>query len=180
MVCLTTSRKRLIIICLRHGSLKRLSILYLFTCVGLGYGSFCTGRIKILPIPPSFFLEVHWPAWSSNSRVKEKTRGLVAKATSSLLCTHRIKPFRGFLRDRFTLRRFTERRNPWTFGDHVFHMIYRYSCQHSHFWYLQVLSPTTFFDLQNVPLLTLEKKIFFCTLLWVRFAYPNKPHCRYA
>ena len=95
---------------LQHGSLKRLSILYLFTCVGLGYGSFCTGRIKILSIPPSFFLEVHQPAQSSNSRV---TRGLVvAKATSSLSCTHRTKPFRGFLRDRFTLRRFTERRNP--------------------------------------------------------------------
>ena len=63
-----------------------------------------------LPIPPSFFLEVHQPAQSSNSRV---TRGLVvAKATSSLSCTHRTKPFRGFLRDRFTLRRFTERRNP--------------------------------------------------------------------
>ncbi len=95
---------------LQHGSLKRLSILYLFTCVGLGYGSFCTVRIKILTIPPSFFLEVHQPAQSSNSRV---TRGLVvAKATSSLSCTHRTKPFRGFLRDRFTLRRFTERRNP--------------------------------------------------------------------
>ena len=40
---------------LRHGSLKRPSILYLFTCVGLGYGQF-TGRIA-LPIR-SFFLEV--------------------------------------------------------------------------------------------------------------------------
>ncbi|CAN0893091.1 Photosystem I P700 chlorophyll a apoprotein A1 (Fragment) [Linum grandiflorum] len=39
---------------LRHGSLKRPSILYLFTCVGLGYGQF-TGRIA-LPIR-SFFLE---------------------------------------------------------------------------------------------------------------------------
>jgi hypothetical protein len=144
---------------LQHGSLKCLSILYLFTCVGLGYGLFRTGRIKILPIPLSFFLEVHQPTQSSNSRV---TRGLVvAKATSSLLCTHRTKPFRGFLRDRFTLCRFTEHKNPWTFGDHIFHMIYRYSCQHSHFWYLQVLSPTTFFDLQNVPLLTLEKKLLF-------------------
>ena len=40
---------------LQHGSLKRPSILYLFTCVGLGYGQF-TGRIA----PPirSFFLEV--------------------------------------------------------------------------------------------------------------------------
>jgi len=42
-------------------------------------------------------------------------------------------------------------------GDRVFHRISRYSCQHSHFWYLQVLSPKTFPDWQNVPLLTLEK-----------------------
>ncbi|KAG5098191.1 hypothetical protein JHK82_048045 [Glycine max] len=40
---------------LQHGSLKRPSIIYLFTCVGLGYGQF-TGRIA-LPIR-SFFLEV--------------------------------------------------------------------------------------------------------------------------
>jgi len=150
-----------------------------FTCVGLGYGLFCTERIQILPIPPSFFLEVYWPAQSSNSQVGKKTRGLVAKATSSLLCTHQTKPFRGFLRERFNLRRFTERRNPWTFGDYVFHMISRYSCQHSHFWYLQVLSSTTFFNFHNLPLLTIEKKIyFFCTdthLLRVHFAYPDKP-----
>src|SRR5207253_1233366 len=29
------------------------------------------------------------------------------------------------------------RRNPWTFGDTVFHSVCRYSCQHSHFRYLQ-------------------------------------------
>jgi hypothetical protein len=33
---------------------------------------------------PSFFLEVYWPAQSSNSQVGKKTHGLVAKATSSL------------------------------------------------------------------------------------------------
>ncbi len=78
----------------------------------MGYGLFCTERIQILPIPPSFFLEVYWPAQSSNSQVGKKTRGLVAKETLSLLCTHQTKPFQGFLRDRFTLRKFTERRNP--------------------------------------------------------------------
>src|ERR1700730_3384160 len=45
--------------------------------------------------------------------------------------------FRPRLRDRLTLRRLTLRRNPWTFGDSVFHTVYRYSCQHSHFRYLQ-------------------------------------------
>ena len=41
------------------------------------------------------------------------------------------------LRDRLTLRRLTLRRNPWTFGDTVFHSVCRYSCQHSHFRSLQ-------------------------------------------
>ena len=40
---------------------------------------------------------------------------------------------RSFLRGRFTLHRNTVCRKPRTFGYHDFHMIYRYSCQHSHF-----------------------------------------------
>src|ERR1700677_1903259 len=45
--------------------------------------------------------------------------------------------FRPRLRDRLTLRGLTLRRNPWTFGDRVSHSVCRYSCQHSHFRYLQ-------------------------------------------
>ena len=45
--------------------------------------------------------------------------------------------FRPRLRGRLTLRRLTLRRNPWTFGDTVFHSVSRYSCQHSHFRTLQ-------------------------------------------
>ena len=41
------------------------------------------------------------------------------------------------LRHRLTLRRLALRRNPWVFGVRVFHPHYRYSCQHSHFRYLQ-------------------------------------------
>ena len=48
--------------------------------------------------------------------------------------------FRPRLRDRLTLRRLALRRNPWTFGDSVFHTVCRYSCQHSHFCNLQELS----------------------------------------
>ncbi len=44
--------------------------------------------------------------------------------------------FRPRLRGRLTLRRLALRRNPWTFGDRVFHTVCRYSCQHSHFPYL--------------------------------------------
>jgi hypothetical protein len=45
------------------------------------------------------------------------------------------------LRGRLTLRGLTLRRNPWTFGDRVSRSVCRYSCQHSHFRYLQEGSP---------------------------------------
>ncbi len=45
------------------------------------------------------------------------------------------------LRGRLTLRGLTLRRNPWTFGDSVSRTVCRYSCQHSHFRYLQRGSP---------------------------------------
>src|ERR1700676_1977165 len=56
------------------------------------------------------------------------------------------------LRDRLTLRGLTLRRNPWTFGDRVSHSVYRYSCQHSRFRYLQPASRQTFAGLRNAPL----------------------------
>ena len=45
--------------------------------------------------------------------------------------------FRPHLRTRLTLLRLTLSRNPWAFGDSVSHTVCRYSCQHSHFRYLQ-------------------------------------------
>ena len=45
--------------------------------------------------------------------------------------------FRPRLRGRLTLRGLALRRNPWDFGESVSHTLYRYSCQHSHFRYLQ-------------------------------------------
>jgi hypothetical protein len=60
--------------------------------------------------------------------------------------------FRPCLRGRLTLRGLTLRRNPWTFGDRVSHSVYRYSCQHSHFRYLQHTSRYTFTGLRNAPL----------------------------
>jgi hypothetical protein len=53
---------------------------------------------------------------------------------------------------RLTLRGLTLRRNPWTFGDRVSHSVYRYSCQHSRFRYLQHISRCTFAGLRNAPL----------------------------
>jgi hypothetical protein len=60
--------------------------------------------------------------------------------------------FRPRLRCRLTLCRLTLHRKPWTYGVWVFHPHYRYSCQHSHFWYLQLTFRSTFIGLQNAPL----------------------------
>ena len=60
--------------------------------------------------------------------------------------------FRPCLRGRLTLRRLALRRNPWIFGESVSHTLYRYSCQHSRFRYLQHSSQNTFTDLRNAPL----------------------------
>jgi hypothetical protein len=56
------------------------------------------------------------------------------------------------LRGRLTLRGLTLRRNPWTSGESVSHALCRYSCQHSHFRYLQPGSRPTFAGLRNAPL----------------------------
>ena len=60
--------------------------------------------------------------------------------------------FRPRLRGRLTLRGLALRRNPWAFGESVSHTLYRYSCQHSHFRYLQRPSRDTFTGLRNAPL----------------------------
>ena len=43
-------------------------------------------------------------------------------------------------------------RKPWAFGVGAFHPHYRYSCQHSHFRYLQQASRLTFAGVRNAPL----------------------------
>ena len=43
-------------------------------------------------------------------------------------------------------------RKPWAFGGGAFHPPYRYSCQHSHFRYLQQTFRSTFAGLRNAPL----------------------------
>src|SRR3546814_2148881 len=42
-------------------------------------------------------------------------------------------PLRARLRGRLTLLRLALSRNPWSFGERASHLLYRYSCQHSHF-----------------------------------------------
>ena len=113
---------------LHNSSLKRLGILYLTTCVGFGYG-LCWG----------YFLEqlgcARAPTASHNFRHSSHT---FWRTNIHVLPIEYA--FRPRLRGRLTLRRLTLRRNPWTFGDSVFHTVCRYSCQHSHFRYLQAPS----------------------------------------
>ena len=115
-------------------------MLYQSTCVGLGYGlcgGYFQGLLRCQPNPiridnshnPSLS---HWP---TNINVVPIDYG-----------------FRPRLRGRLTLRRLALRRNPWTFGGSVSHTPYRYSCQHSHFRYLQAASRRPFTGLRNAPL----------------------------
>ena len=71
----------------------------------------------------------------------DKRRRYTGVVTSSRPRTINLVPidyaFRPRLRGRLTLRRLALRRNPWTFGESVFHTLCRYSCQHSRFRYLQ-------------------------------------------
>jgi len=60
--------------------------------------------------------------------------------------------FRPRLRGRLTLSGLALLRNPWTSGESVSHTLCRYSCQHSHFRYLQQTSRFTFIGLRNAPL----------------------------
>ena len=67
--------------------------------------------------------------------------------------------FRPRLRGRLTLRGLALRRNPWTFGESVSHTLCRYSCQHSHFRYLQHASRHTFTGLRNAPLPHVQARV---------------------
>ena len=110
---------------LQRHSLKRLGMLYLSTCVGFGYG----------------LMQRLFPGTGSLQRKSSNPSQLIPSVTICWPTNINVVPidyaFRPRLRDRLTLRRLTLRRNPWTFGDTVFHSVCRYSCQHSHFRCLQ-------------------------------------------
>ena len=116
-------------------------MLYQSTCVGFGYGL----TLALFPGTPS------------RQGQSNKPSQLAAFVTSSRLRNINLIPIdyacRPRLRDRLTLRGLTLRRNPWTFGGSVSHTPFRYSCQHSHFRYLQDPSQDPFAGLRNAPLL---------------------------
>ena len=82
-----------------------------------------------------------FPGTPSRPVQSDKDRQLTAFVTIRWLRTINLIPidyaFRPRLRGRLTLRRLALRRNPWTSGGSVSHTPLRYSCQHSHFRYLQ-------------------------------------------
>ena len=86
-----------------------------------------------------------FPGMLAKPAQSDKDRQQLAFVTSGRLGNIRPIPidygFRPRLRSRLTLSGLTLRRNPWTFGDSVSHTVCRYSCQHSHFRYLQQGSP---------------------------------------
>ena len=93
------------------------------------------------------------PSLLTQSNKREQYTGFVT--------THRLRninlipityAFRPRLRGRLTLRGLALRRNPWTYGESVSHTLCRYSCQHSHFRYLQASSRLPFTGLRNAPL----------------------------
>ena len=91
---------------------------------------------RVRSISQSYFLEpLHCPQQS------DKHGQFTWFVTTGRLRNINLIPidyaFRPRLRSRLTLRGLTLRRNPWDFGESVSHTLCRYSCQHSHFRYLQ-------------------------------------------
>ena len=125
---------------LQRNSLRGLGILYQSTCVGFGYGL----MLELFP-------GTAWKPGQSN-KTRQRTRSVTTNWLRNIHLIPIDYAFRPRLRGRLTLRRLALRRNPWTFGESVSHTLCRYSCQHSHFRYLQPASRPTFTGLRNAPL----------------------------
>ena len=63
-----------------------------------------------------------------------------------------VYAFRPGLRTRLTLGGFTFPRKPQTYGEQDFHLLYRYSCRHTHLLTLQPFFRSTFDADSNAPL----------------------------
>ena len=82
-----------------------------------------------------------FPGTASSPNQSNKTEQVTQSVTTTRPTNINVVPidyaFLPRLRGRLTLLRLTLSRNPWSFGEGVSHSLYRYSCQHSHFRYLQ-------------------------------------------
>ena len=141
---------------LNEGSLDRLGILYLSTCVGFGTGArhlprgfsrrhgFGESALRLHVTSQSYARRISLPGLLH--ACPSSTNGWVPLAypvPPSVITDPtwygNINPlsiayaFRPRLRSRLTLRRLALLRNPWAFGGGVSSPLSRYSCQHSHF-----------------------------------------------
>ena len=115
-------------------------MLYQSTCVGFGYG-----------LRVSYFQE-QLPCPKQSSKLGQVTSFVTSHWPRNIYLVPIDYAFRPHLRGRLTLRRLALRRNPWTFGESVSHTLCRYSCQHSHFRYLQDRSRFPFAGIRNALL----------------------------
>ena len=115
-------------------------MLYLTTCVGFGY-SLCMS-----------YFQGQVPCKEQSNKPSQVTSSVTSYWPRNIYLVPIDYAFRPRLRGWLTLRRLALRRNPWSFGESVSHTLYRYSCQHSHFRYLQPTSRLTFTGLRNAPL----------------------------
>ena len=106
---------------LKRGSLKRLGMLYLSTCVGLGYG-----------LAEGLFPGTCWQP-NQSDKIELRLRSVTTSRPRNINLVPIDYAFRPRLRGRLTLLRLALSRNPWTFGERVSHPLCRYSCQHSRF-----------------------------------------------
>ena len=130
------------------------------TCVEKGHASSEVTR-AICRVPSTQFSQAPWytlpdhlcrfrvrsvmaelfPGTASPHNQSNKTARHTRSVTTARLRNIHLIPidyaFLPRLRGRLTLLRLTLSRNPWSFGERVSHPLYRYSCQHSRFRYLQ-------------------------------------------
>ena len=74
---------------------------------------------------------------NQSSKVEQHTRSVTTTRPTNINVVPIDYACPPRLRGRLTLLRLTLSRNPWSFGERVSHPLCRYSCQHSHFRYLQ-------------------------------------------
>ncbi len=93
-------------------------------------------RFRVRSIMMELFPGTAKPPDQSN-KIERHSQSVTAIRPTNINVVPIDYAFRPRLRGRLTLLRLTLSRNPWSFGEGVSHPLYRYSCQHSHFRYLQ-------------------------------------------
>ena len=93
-------------------------------------------RFRVRSIMVELFPGTAWPPDQSN-KIERRPQSVTTTRPTNINVVPIGYAFMPHLRGRLTLLRLTLSRNPWSFGEGVSHPLYRYSCQHSRFRYLQ-------------------------------------------